>query len=338
MSGIKEIAELAQVSEATTSLVLNGKGDASRISSATQQKVFEAAKTLNYRPNISARRLRNGGEKVLPVIALLWTLDSRASLVGPFLKGIQTTISNYNEEFDLMIQPFLGSQLSEIRSLITGTRFNGAIIVNPTEQDEQFLEAANPSIPIVLYQRSSQKYSCVNVDNFKSGQEVATLFANRGHREVGIVLPNVSSTAIRKRKEGFLTMADELGLHVRLENIIFNDFNETGGYNAFQKLMQSSILPSAVFVASDQMSVGALSALNEQGIQVPHDIEIVSHDNYEVSKFTIPPLTTMHIPLDEMATACVQILVDLMHHQVTAPIHKNFETHLVVRETCGGFK
>lgn len=338
MSGIKEIAELAQVSEATTSLVLNGKGDASRISPSTQQKVFEAAKILNYRPNISARRLRNGGETVLPVIALFWTLDSRASLLGPFLKGIQATLSNYHEEFDLMIQPFVGSQLNEIRSLITGTRFNGAIIVNPTEQDEHFLETSNLNIPIVLYQRSSLKYSCVNVDNFKSGQEVASLFANRGHREVGIVLPDVSSTAIRTRKEGFLTKADELGLNVRPENIIFSDFNETGGYNAFRKLIQSSILPSAVFVASDQMSVGALLALKEEEIQVPHDIEIVSHDNYEVSQFTIPPLTTMHIPLDEMASACVQTLVDLMHHQVTAPVHKNFETHLVVRKTCGGFK
>lgn len=337
MAGIKEIAELAQVSEGTASLVLNGKATALRISAATQQKVIEAAKQLNYTVNISARRLRNGGETVLPIIALFWPVDTRASLIGPFLKGVQMTISSYSQEFDLLVQPYVSSQLNKVRSLITGTRFNGAIISNLTEADEQYLEEANPNVPIVLIQRSSRKYSFVNVDNHKSGQEVASLFVNRGHRHAAIIFPGVSSSAIRLRKEGFLNRAQELGLTVAPEHIIPSEFNETGGYKALKGLLQHANRPSALFVASDQMSIGALLALNEHGIHVPDDIELVSHDDYEVSQFTIPPLTTMHVPLVEIASASVRILIDLINHQASAPVRNIFETHLVVRKTCGGF-
>jgi len=338
MASIKEIAKLAKVSPGTTSLVLNGKGDQLRISAATQQRIWEAARMLDYKPNISARRLRSGQDKVSPIIALLWTLDARASLIGPFLKGIQTALSESEEEYDLLIQPFVGSRLSEVRSLISGTRFNGAIITNPTEEDEEFLANSKPNVPIVLYQRSSDKYACVNIDNHKSGQTVASLLANRGHREAGIIYPDVSSTAIRLRKEGFLAKAEELGLKIKPEHIIAQDFSESGGYNALRQMLQTGSLPTALFVASDQMAVGTLTALHEQGIRVPEDLEIVSHDDYEIARFTNPPLTTMHLPLEEMAKACVEILIDLMNHKITEPVYRHFDTHLVVRKSCGDFK
>lgn len=335
MASIKEIAKLAQVSQGTASIVLNGKGDQFRISSATQQKIFEAAKQLDYRPNISARRLRSGGETVSPVIALFWTLDTRTPLIGRFLKGVQDSISTFEEEYDLLIQPYVGSRINEVRSLLTGTRFNGAIIANPTEEDERYLEQVDPNVPIVLYQRSSDKYSYVNVDNDRTGREVARLFYQRGHRRLGIVIPDASSAAIRLRKEGFLDAAREVGAPVAPEHIVYSDFSETGGYEAIQRLFQSGGMPTALFVLSDQMSVGALMALNERGIRVPQEMELVSHDDYEVARYTIPPLTTMHLPVEEMANACVQILIDLMYHKAPAPIQRHFETHLVVRKSCG---
>lgn len=338
MASIKEIAKLAQVSQGTASIVLNGKGDQLRISPATQKRIFEAAKKLDYRPNISARRLRTGGETVLPIIALFWTIDTRTALIGRFLKGIQNSIFSFKEEYELLIQPFVGSRLSSINSLVTGTRFNGAIIANPTEEDELFLEQTELNVPIVLYQRSSLKYSCVNVDNYHTGMEVARLFASRGHRDVAMIIPDVSSAAIRLRKEGFLLKAKENGLQVAPDHVIYADFSEHGGYDAAKRLLQVEHRPTAVFVLSDQMSVGALSAFSADGVQVPDDLELVSHDDYDVAQYTSPSLTTMHLPVEEMAGTSVKILIDLMHHKVEAPVIQNFETHLVIRNSCGGFK
>lgn len=317
-------------------MVLNGKGDQYRISAITQQKILEAAKNLNYQPNISARRLRSGGEIVLPIIALFWSIDTRAALINRFLKGIQSSFASLDQEYELLIQPFVGTRLHEIRSLVTGTRFNGAIIANPTEDDEEYLEQANPMVPIVLYQRSSSKYSWVNVDSKKTGEEVAQLFASRDHRQVGLIVPAVSSKAIRLRMEGFLLKARELGMEIADRHIVYSDFSEKGGYQAIRQLLTCGDLPTALFSISDQMSVGALMALTEAGKRIPEDIEIVGHDDDEVTRFTIPALSTVHLPVEEMAAECVKVLTDQMQYKSHESVHKLLESHLVIRKSCGG--
>ncbi|ALS21216.1 MULTISPECIES: LacI family DNA-binding transcriptional regulator [Paenibacillus] len=339
MASIREIARLANVSQSTASMVLNGKGEQYRISAVTQQRIWEAARQLNYQPNISARRLRSGGETVLPIIALFWALDTRTVLISRFLKGFQQKLLDIEGEYEMLIQPYVGTKLHEVQSLATGTRFNGAIIANPTEQDEAFLEQTQFNVPIVLYQRSSTRYSSVYVDSYKSGEEVARLFAGRGHRTVGAIVPDVSSKAIRLRKEGFLAKASELGLEAAPEHIVFSEFSEHGGYEAVRRLLSSGKEPpTALFVISDQMAVGTLSALNEFGRRVPEEIEIVGYDNDEVTQYTIPALSTVHLPVEEMAGECVSMLTDLMHHKAVGPLTKIFETHMVIRSSCGGFK
>ncbi|MEI7024868.1 LacI family DNA-binding transcriptional regulator [Paenibacillus sp. y28] len=338
MASIKEIAQLAQVSQGTASMVLNGKGDHYRISAATQQKIWDAARELNYQPNISARRLRSGGETVLPIIALFWSLDTRTALVSRFLKGVHDSLTALDNEYELLIQPYVGTKLSEVRSLVTGTRFNGAIIANPAEQDEEFLNQANLNVPIVLYQRSSHKYPFVNVDGYLAGEKVAELFASRGHRRVGLVVPDVSSRAIELRKQGFLTKARELGLCVEDKHVVYADFSELGGYQAIRQLEDiGSEWPTALFFLSDHMSVGALMALNELGRRVPDEVEVVGHDDNEVTRFTIPTLSTVHLPVEEMAAECVKLLTDQMHHKSGVPVGKILSSHLVIRQSCGGF-
>ncbi|PTM59333.1 LacI family DNA-binding transcriptional regulator [Desmospora activa] len=337
MASIKDIAQLAKVSPGTASVVLNGKGDQYRISATTQQRVLEAARMLDYRPNISARRLRSGGEKVVPILALFWTLDTRAPLIGRFLQGVHQGLQSLEEECELLIQPYVGAKLQEEKSLITGTRFNAAIIANATEEDERFLQVANLNVPIVLHLRESERYSAVTVDHASSGRQVARLFSSRGHQRVGLIVPKISSKAIRTRTEGFLDEARLLGMKVGSEHIAGGAFTEVGGYRAAEEIFHSGVRPTAIFALSDQMALGALSNCYEKGIVVPEEMEIVGHDNSESSQFTIPPLTTVHLPVEEMAASCVQMLVDLINHRVSAPVVKKFQTELVIRTSCGDF-
>ncbi len=338
MSGIKEIAELAQVSRGTVSLVLNGKGDQYRISSATQEKIWNTARLLNYQPNISARRLRSSGESVLPIIALFWSLDTRAVLINRFLKGLQQSLRSNGQEYEVLIQPYVGNQLHEVRSLLTGTRFNGAIIANPTEKDERYLKEVNPLVPLVMYQRESDKYASVNVDSYASGEQVARLFASRGHRRAGIIIPHVSSRAIHLRRLGFIDKGRELGLELEPRLQVREDFSEQGGYQAIRRILQErEQWPTAIFAISDQMSVGALKALHEAGICVPDDIELVGHDDDEVTRYTVPSLTTVHLPVEQMAEACFGLLTEMMQHRLQEPVSRIFDTHLVFRQSCGPF-
>lgn len=335
MVNIKEVASFAKVAPGTASVVLNGRGDELRISQATQKRIWDAARSLGYQPNISARRLRSGDSTGVPVIALFWTLDTRSLLMNRFLRGIKPQF--HNSEFDLLIQPFEASNLRNVDSLNSGTRFNGAIITNATEEDEEFLNNTDLSFPVVLHLRDSQKYSSVNVDNYYSGMEVARLFASRGHKDVGLILPNVSSSAIRLRKEGFISGAEQYGLTLSHDRIIHQAFSEEGGAQAAYKMFAGTKKPTAIFVSSDQMATGALFTANELGIRVPENVEILGHDNYDSARYTIPSLSTINLPVEEMAGKSVELLMNMITHRVKSPQSVIFDTHLVVRKSCGDF-
>lgn len=337
IASMKEIAQLARVSQVTASLVLNGKADQYRIAAATQKRVLEAARALNYQPNISAKRLRSRGEKVVPIIAVFWTTDARWQLIGRFLKGVQAAVNSRESEHEILIQPFTGSRLCDVKSLMTGTRFNGAIIANPTLEDEQFLAETDVPLPIVLYQRNSAKYCSVNVDNYASGCKVADLLAARGHQAAGIVVPEVSSRAVQLRFDGFMDTCAQRGIVVKDEHIVKGDFSEAGGYRSAMKLAESHSRPSGLFFLSDQMAVGGLRTFYERGISVPEEIEVVGHDNFEIAEYAVPSLTTVHLPVEQMAEASVGLVIDLMSHKATPPISVKFDFHLVVRQSCGDF-
>jgi len=337
MTSIKEIASIAEVSIGTASFVLNGKGDQMRISKLTQERVLKIAKELGYTPNISARRLRTGGEKVLPVIAILWPNDARASLLGRFLEGIQEKLKlkDQKREFELLIQPYENENLDKLTSLVTGTRFNGAIIAFATDTDMEYLETNELNVPIVIYQRKSDKYSTVTVDSFSAGEKVADVFWKKGHKKVGVLIPKFSSQAVSQRKEGFEKRCAYHSLELSHTNILSGSFSEEGGYQCVKKwLKNEQKIPTAIFSLTDEMAIGALAAFHEAEIRVPEDVEIIGYDNNEHTKFTIPSLSTVHLPVEEMASQCVKTLLQLIEKRTKTPVQSSFESTIVFRKSC----
>ncbi|QGH36188.1 LacI family DNA-binding transcriptional regulator [Gracilibacillus salitolerans] len=333
MATIRDIAKKAKVSPGTVSFVLNGKGDQMRIATKTQEKILKIAKDLGYLPSISARRLRNSESKHVPVISILWTLDTRASLISRFLKGIQKKSVYKDNLFEILIQPYENGKLSELESLRTGNKYNGAIIANASDEDLQYIEDANLKVPIVLYQRRSNKYSTVNVDGKKTGLDVAKFLYEKHQKNVGIIVPNLSSQAVSFRQEGFIEGVNKMGIN----NICvqYGDFSEKGGYEVMESLIkQSSSLPEALFFLSDPMAVGALSASHDYGIRVPEDLKIIGHDNDDQTSFTVPSLTTVHLPVEEMAGACVNQLIGQINQKIETPTNEKFQTSIIVRNSC----
>lgn len=329
MATIREIAEKVGVSVGTASFVLNGKAEEMRISKKTQERVLEVAKALGYQPSLSARRLRAKGEQEVPVIAILWTLDARTSLISRFLQGIQTKAMYQEGLFELVIQPYENDKLSEMESLKTGLRFNGAIVANASDKDMAYLEQADLKIPMVVYQRQSQKYATVAVDSKKAGMDVATRFINNNHTHVGIVIPEISSEAVDLRRQGFYEACRDSKQAIQVEEY-YGDFSEKGGYAAVKQMLQQKAKPTALFCLSDHMAIGALSALHEENVKVPEELQLVGHDNISSTQFTIPPLSTVHLPVEEMAEACVRQLLKIIRSE-TEPTESIYFSSMFVQ-------
>ena len=157
---IKEIAERLGVSPGTVSIVLNGRGDAMRISKATQQRVRDAAKEMNYQPNIYARRLRSSGsEETCKVIAVFWNTDFTDDSMGRFFKGLYQTVKEKGYRVEFFIQLFEFDHICDCREIMTASRFSGIIISGASDADTEYLNTIKFDLPIVLMNRNEQRLS-----------------------------------------------------------------------------------------------------------------------------------------------------------------------------------
>ena len=93
-------------------------------------------------------------------------------------------------------------------------------------------------------------------------------------------------------------------------------------------------LPEALFFLSDPMAIGAMSACHEYQIRIPDDIQIIGHDNDEQTAFAVPPLTTVHLPVEEMANACVKQLMGQVNQSLGVYCNKKFTTQIIDRGSC----
>jgi LacI family transcriptional regulator len=153
-----------------------------------------------------------------------------------------------------------------------------------------------------------------------------------GHRRIGTLTGPPKMAAGQDRLAGYREALELHGIPVEEGLIVEGDFTESGGFVGMQRLLPAE--PTAVFVASDMMAVGALKALRQAGRRVPEDIALVSFDDIPVASAIEPPLTTVRQPIGQMAALAVETLLDLIEHPGSGPRRIVLPTQLVIRESC----
>lgn len=335
MSNIKDVAQLAGVSQSTVSIVLNGKSLDRKISQATQQKVMDAVKKLDYHPNISARKLRDNIASNTITIALYWANDFRTSMLSRFLKGLERGILQSKRKLEVIIFPYTNNELCKDTALLSGTKFNAAIIANASAEDMKYLESIQPTMPVVLYNRTSDSYCSVNVNDHLMGHRAAELFFEYGHSTLGIMTSDYIFSGMEIRDQSFIRACRDYHMHIRSEHMIVTENSIPGGVSAVKTLLKTSFLPDGIFCASDALAYGALHAFHQAGIKVPEDISLISIGNGDIeqSKYCIPPLTVVHLPMEDMATECIGMIQNLLDHKTSPYKSVLLDTPLIVRDT-----
>lgn len=334
MVTIKDIAAKANVSLTTASLVLNGKEGAARISDKTKSHVLEVAAALGYVPNLSARLLRQQGGNPLSM-ALLLPHDSRVSIMGDIITGIQRFLASGEApvKCSLTVEMYNAGELSDVPGLKESVRYNGAILANLSGEDEQYMQRIPSKIPCVLLQRKSAAYDSVDADNITAGREVARHYVANGHRKIVVLVPELSSNALSRRVNGIMEELSMVKTHEVEPVIRFCAFSEEGGYLAVNDLLAEGMTPTAIVSLSDQIAMGALSALNRHGIAVPDECELIGFDNLSMSPYTVPPLSTVSIPVQEMAFEASRLLLASIMNPNRAPSQMTFPMPLIHRST-----
>ncbi|GFN30788.1 LacI family DNA-binding transcriptional regulator [Paenibacillus xylaniclasticus] len=331
MASLKEIAQAAGVSIGTVSVVLNGKADELRIAQQTRERIWAAAKQLDYHPNVTARRLRKGAEQNRPTIAVFWANDFPSELLGRFFSGIQHSILNNGIQCEVIVQPYRPSELHLAERLRSDELCNGAILTGVSDEDIRYLEATVLKVPVVVFNRRMKNYSSVYVDDYEAGYKAAELFASSGRLRPGIIAPNVSSSSILARSRGFLEGCQSLGLNVKPHHEQYAVLNMSGGLEAAKYLLEGE-WPDSLFFPNGIMAVGAMSTFRRTGVRIPDDVAIITYGNSEHEQYTVPSLTSMTLPVEEMACACLELLLDMLKGKDVLT-SRLYETPVVFRES-----
>ena len=310
---IKDIAKICGVSVSTVSRVLNEHPD---VSEANREKVLAVVRELHYVPNNSARDLVKSPSDAIGLVV--------RGVGNPFFTGVIRAIGEACEAAGYtMVLHQIRSGEDELRAgaeLARSKRLRGLILLGGCF-DYTPEQIAGLGIPFVCctYTNSfgtlpADAYSSVSIDDRQAAYKIVSMLTQRGHRNIAVILNSVEDHSISQlRYKGYCQALQECGVEVDPELVEETvTFEMSDGYAGMERLMSRRDDFTAVFVISDALAVAAMKALHDHGKRVPEDCSVVAIDGIEMSSYSVPTLTTLVQPQQEMGEKAVQILVDMI--------------------------
>lgn len=305
---MREVALLAGVSQRTVSNVVN---DYEHVRPETREKVHRAIAELRYRPNITAQRLRRGktGIVALALPELSGYFAELAEILQDSAKRAGITV---------LIDQTGGDRARELL-VLEGYRSSliDALVYDPLAVTPQELEHIDLDIPVVLLGEhvDNSRFTHISIDNVEAAATATEHLLARGRRRIAVLgacgprHPPGPGPA-EQRLRGFTGTMAEAGLpvpgHLSPRTL---GWTRPAGHAATLRLMATQFPPDAIFCFNDLLAVGALKALRELGLQVPHDVAVVGWDDLAEASYTSPELTTIAPDKHAIAHAAVQALL-----------------------------
>lgn len=331
----QDVASLAGVSRTTVSLVLN-EVEGINISPETRQKVHQAAEQLGYIPNATAQALATRRAKAIGLVMTRSPHHIASDTYLPQIIGGLLEVVRKNKLRLLIESVDVEHQDQAYLELIRAKHIDGMILLTPRLDDAGLKKLEEADVPTVLMGNleNSNLYS-VDVDNRNAAKKAVRHLVELGHTKIACISnAPISYSAAPERVLGYQDALIEAGISPDDSLIRYADFDPESGFDRMQSLLQNGKTFSAVFVASDNVAMGAKSALREANLLIPEDISIVGFDDIPWAQYADPPLTTIHLPAQELArTACVT-LMDLMRGVELEERNLILDTELVVRLSC----
>ncbi|WOS41378.1 LacI family DNA-binding transcriptional regulator [Xanthomonas rydalmerensis] len=301
---IDEVAALAGVSPMTVSRAINQ----GKVRDATRERVMRAVRELGYTPNLAASSLAAAQHTR---IALIYTNPSGAYL-RELLVGLLRVASNAAIQLVIHYWEDLDADAERKAARALSGRVDGVILPPPLcESQAAVTELVKAGIPVVAIAagRLSDAISCVRIDDFHAGREMAEHLIQHGHRRIGFIRGRQDLSASAQRYEGFVTALQEAGLKVEPGLVQQGDYTYRSGLAAAEKLLSHRRPPTAIFASNDDMGAAAISVAHRRGLEVPRDLSVVGFDDTSAATTVWPELTTIHQPIASMADAAIDILL-----------------------------
>lgn len=330
-----DVAKRAGVSRTTVSFVLNSVSDVS-ISDATRKRVFKAAKELDYHPNIAGRKLVSGKTYTL---GLVLCQSPEQIYTDAFLPQVILGIEQaaLQQGFHVLLKPVEPKDAEGYTRLITENHVDGILLSGPREDDNALIRLHRKGVPIMLMgQLPGTNIPFVDIDATAGAESAVTHLTELGHVIIGMITnASLNYTSAKQRRDGYAQALNKANLTI--DNMLIKEGNYTpaSGFKAMTDLLNHKPRPSAVFIASDVVAMGAILAIKQAGLRIPEDIAVVGFDDIPLAEFMDPPLTTVHLPAYGLGWAAGERLVRIIQGDSLDTNAKILESKLVVRQSSG---
>jgi len=324
---IKDIAKQAKVARSTVSRALNNKG---RMRNATRERIRQLARELGYHPNMNAKGLTtnktgnigiviNKRHRALP--------ESFYDFYGTIILGVEEAVEK--QGYHLIFSTTDGGP--SVPRCVEERRVDGVILMG-CDICKDLILSLNDT-PLVLVDNHLDGVDSIAIDNAGGAYKAVEYLIRLGYRKIGFVAERLNDLSFKERFEGYKLALKEHGLEYNGDLVAEGLTPPDYGYAAMKKLLKRGT-PQAIFAANDSAAAGAIRAVKKKGLRVPRDIGVIGFDDGPTALHSVPPLTSIRVFREKMASIAAKRLIELIENPDQPPIQLKLPTELVIRNSC----
>ncbi len=321
MPTLKDIAQRANVSQATVSRVLNDDPTIS-VKKETKYRILEIAEQLNYK-NMNQKNATLPKQHFLA----LYNHSQEMEIADPYYLAIRHGIETQCQRLEITLTSVYGQPPSPPLTDVTGV----LLIGKPPPSIENQIQQQYPAICGIDFHSKAVSYDIINADLMRITKEIIQHFTQQGAKRIGFIGGRDQANRPDIREHAFRVYGEKLG-KIHEQDISIGEFSSASGYQQAKTLLATDP-PDALFVASDSMAIGVLRAIHEKGLTIPNDISLISINDIPTAQFTFPPLSTVRIPAELMGSQGVNLLFERLRDDRTYPLHVRIPHQFKLRGT-----
>ena len=335
MANIKDVAEKAGVSISTVSNVINGT---KYVSEELKNKINNVIKELRYEVDPVARSLKSKRTMTIGVVItninrIFFTQVMKSIQDCAAKKGYNLTFCNTGDMIDTE---------KEFIHLLESNWVDGIILDSVADINEveyfkylSCLGNKKKTIPVVSLERRLDSYGIdsVVVNNHQGGSMASKHLIDCGCRSIFHITGPLRSCIAQDRLNGYKAELKKANLEVDAKRINEGDYSPLSGYHLMRQVLLTGIEVDGVFAANDQMAIGAMKAIKENGLRIPEDIRIIGFDNTFVASIVEPALTTVNVPKYKMGDTAVEMLIRRIGNPSEEVCCSELPINLIVRQS-----
>lgn len=331
---IADVAREAGVSKAAVSFAFNNPD---RLRPETADRIKQVATAMGYRPHPVARMLTARSTATIGIVSPQALAQVFANpFFALFAEGVATVTEDRGFGL-LFISPLHGS----IERAMARATVDGVIVIGLDRQHPELEAIRRAGLPIVLVDAPAwPEHGAIEVDDTSGALAAARHLLELGHRDLLVLTmqpsesQDDSATVMARRMRGYQLALEEFEVKLAPDHVRVAPATFEGGESAFLSAWEDGLRPTAVLSMSDAAAAGVLQAARNLGLSVPADLSVVGFDDLPLTRFTDPPLTTVHQPVRRKGEEAAQMLVGALGADgSSAGEHRTLETRLVVRRS-----